>query len=127
MTLLGTCSEPMRALSDSYSLVRQNSDAQIDRTVLAKGHQYLNVSSRRRSALLVLGNVEQNAAGPVEVWYSGAGEVLRIQNGRLIGVTELATEWLNVRLSASPDWLSINAPTSGEFNRSLQHLEIWRC
>jgi hypothetical protein len=105
MTLLGACSEPMRALSDSYSLVRQNNDAQIDRTVLAKEHQYLKVSSRGRSALLVLGNVEQNAAGPVEVWYSGAGEVLRIQNGRLIGATGLATEWMNVRLS-------ITAPTS---------------
>jgi len=112
MTLLGACSDPMRALSDSYSFVRQNSDAQIDRTVLSKEHQYLKVSSRGRSALLVLGNVEQNAAGPVEVWYSGAGEVLRIQNGRLIGATGMATEWLNVRLSAPPDWLSISAPTS---------------
>jgi hypothetical protein len=112
MTLLGACSDPMRALSDSYSFVRQNSDSQIEHTVLAKGNQYLKVSVRGRAALLVLGNVEQNASGNIEVWYSGAGEVLRIQNGRLIGATGLATEWLNVRLSAPPDWLSIQAPTS---------------
>ncbi|WP_235442954.1 YjbF family lipoprotein [Caballeronia mineralivorans] len=112
MTLLGACSEPMRALSNGYSFLRQNSDSQIERTVPAKGHQYLKVSLLGRSALLVLGNVEQNAAGPVEVWYSGAGEVLRIQGGRLIGATGLSTEWLNVRLSAPPDWLSIEEPMS---------------
>ncbi|AFT90116.1 YjbF family lipoprotein [Paraburkholderia phenoliruptrix] len=109
----------MRAISDSYAFLRQTSEAQVERTVLAKGHQYLKVSSQGRAALLVLGNVERDPQGDIEVWYSGAREVLRIQNGRLLGATGLSTEWMNVRLASPPDWLSVAGPTSYARRRDM--------
>ncbi|AMV44759.1 YjbF family lipoprotein [Paraburkholderia caribensis] len=110
--LLCACTQPMRAISDSYAFLRQTSEAQIERTVLAKDQRYLKVSSRGRTALLVLGYIERDPQGDVEVWYSGAREVLRIQNGRLVGATGLSTEWANVRLASPPDWLAVAGVTS---------------
>ncbi|RYF38836.1 MAG: hypothetical protein EOO25_16315, partial [Comamonadaceae bacterium] len=60
--------------------------------------------SNGRILLLALGYVDADRLGPIEVWYSGSGEVLRLQNGHVVGVVGSTDEWRHVRLSAMPAW-----------------------
>jgi hypothetical protein len=65
----------------------------------------------REPALLALGFVDADAQGrPVDVWYSADREVLRLQDGRLVGVTGTTVEWPRVVLPAPlPAWDSAAA------------------
>jgi Group 4 capsule polysaccharide lipoprotein gfcB, YjbF len=69
--------------------------------------RYLRVTIDRRVALLALGYVDRDARGPIEVWYSAQNEVLRLQNGRLVGLSGLAIEWRNVALPDLPLWSTL--------------------
>jgi len=71
----------------------------------------LRVSVDGRTALLVLGYLEPHAQGPIEVWYSARREVIKLQNGRLVGALGLTTEWRRVALPALPDWAALLAAT----------------
>ena len=73
-------------------------DTSADRARLNPDFRYLRVTIGRHVALLALGNVDSDPRGPVEVWYSAEREVLRFQNGRLVGSVGLTTEWRNVSL-----------------------------
>ncbi len=66
-------------------------------------YRYLHVSlSGAKPALLVLGYVDAHPQGDIEVWYSAQGEVLRLQNGRLVGAAGLPVEWRRVTYSPTP-------------------------
>jgi group 4 capsule polysaccharide lipoprotein GfcB/YjbF len=69
--------------------------------------RYLRVTTDSRVALLALGYVERDPRGPVEVWYSARREVLRLQNGRLVGAVGLPTEWRGVSLPQLPAWSAV--------------------
>jgi len=66
--------------------------------------RYLRVTVDGRVAYLALGNVVPGPQGPVEVWYSARREVLRFQNGRLVGAVGLLTEWREVAVPELPSW-----------------------
>jgi hypothetical protein len=66
--------------------------------------RYLRATLGGNVAFLALGYEEPDVRGPVEVWYSGTGEVVKLQNGRLDGASGLFTEWRNVDLSRAPTW-----------------------
>ena len=76
----------------------------VDNARLNPNFRYLRLTTRGHVALLALGYIDSDPQGPIEVWYSAEREVLRLQNGRLVGATGLTTEWRNVRLSALPSW-----------------------
>lgn len=78
---------------------------------LNPSYQYLHVTlGNSKPALLVLGYVDAHPQGNIEVWYSGLGEVLRLQNGRLVGASGLPVEWRRVTYSETPpDWNSVSA------------------
>ena len=61
--------------------------------------QYLRISRGRQVGWMWLGSQEVGPHGPVEVFYSSGGEVLRLDNGRIVGASGLLTEWRNVSLS----------------------------
>lgn len=82
-------------------------DPQSNTSRLNPDYRYLRVTLEGRVAFLALGNVDRNAAGPIEVWYSAEKEVLRLQNGRLVGATGLPTEWREVVLPSLPSWSEI--------------------
>lgn len=82
-------------------------DATVDGAKLNPDFRYLRVTIDGRVALLVLGYVDDDPGGPVQVWYSAEREVLRIQNGRIAGATGLTTEWRNVSLRDAPQWLQL--------------------
>ena len=69
--------------------------------------RYLRVTTSGRTALLVLGYVENRPQSPVEVWYSAEREVLRLQNGRVAGTVGLTTEWRRVVFPALPTWTAL--------------------
>jgi hypothetical protein len=60
--------------------------------------RYLRVTVDGRVAFVARGGVEQHPQGPIESYFSAAREVLRFQNGRLVGAVGLATEWRGVSL-----------------------------
>jgi hypothetical protein len=50
-------------------------------------------------AFLVLGYIESDPHGGIEVWYSATGEVIKIQNGRIVATAGLAVDWRRVQIS----------------------------
>ena len=76
----------------------------VDNARLNPNFRYLRVTVGGRVALLALGYVDSDPRGPVEVWYSAEHEVLRLQNGRLVGAVGLTTEWRNVSVPELPSW-----------------------
>lgn len=84
----------------------------VEATRLNPAYRYLHVTANGKVALLVLGEIERDAAGrPVEVWLSASKEVLRLQEGRLVGMTGLPVEWRAVKLPTDlPGWHQLNAP-----------------
>lgn len=69
--------------------------------------RYLRVTIDGRVGYFVLGTEDAHPQGRVEVWFSGLKEVVRLQNGRVVGVAGLTTEWRNVVLPALPSWSAI--------------------
>ena len=65
---------------------------------------YLRVTMGKKIAFLALGYVEPDSRGPIEVWYSAEREVIRLQNGRLVGAAGTLTEWREVRMPDLPSW-----------------------
>jgi hypothetical protein len=76
----------------------------VDSARLNPNFRYLRVTVGGRVVLLALGNVDSHPQGPIEVWYSAEREVLRLQNGRLVGAVGLTTEWRDVSLPELPSW-----------------------
>jgi hypothetical protein len=74
---------------------------------------FLRTTMGRRTGFAWLGNTERDALGPIEVFYSGAGEVVRLQNGRITSAIGFPTEWRKVRWPELPAWAAI-AQKSGE-------------
>jgi len=53
-------------------------------------------------SLLVLGYVDSDTNGPIEVWYSASQEVLKLQNGRIIATGGLPVDWSNTHFDPAP-------------------------
>jgi len=104
--LLSGCTQWQAAAGDTVrSFIKQSHPA--DELRLRSDLQYLRVTTNGVPALLVLGDVDPSAtpSRPVQVWYSAEGEVLRLQDGRLAGLTGTPVEWRNVALQApAPAW-----------------------
>lgn len=104
--VLGGCSSGTNALIDTARNVI-GSGVDVSNVRLAPNIRYLRVTVSGRVALLALGYIESHPNGPVEVWYSAEREVLRFQNGRLIGAVGLTTEWRNVSIPQLPRWADL--------------------
>ena len=79
----------------------------VDNARLNPNFSYLRLTVNGHVALLALGYVDSDPQGPIDVWYSAEREVLRLQNGRLVGAVGLTTEWRNVRLPILPSWSAV--------------------
>ncbi len=69
--------------------------------------RYLRIAVGGRVALLVLGSEDSHPQGPIQVWFSAQREVLRFQNGRMVGAVGLTTEWRAVSLPELQSWSAI--------------------
>lgn len=79
----------------------------IEEAKLNPDFRYLRVTIGRRVVLLALGYLDKHPQGTIEVWYSADREVVRLQNGRLVGAAGLTTEWRNVVLPDFPAWSAL--------------------
>ena len=98
----------------------------VDDTPLNPNLRYLRVTTRGRTALMVLGYVEPSAAGNVEVWYSSEAEVLRLQNGRIVGTGGLETDWRAVRHFSLPAWKDLSGRATVIYRRERDEMPGYR-
>lgn len=82
-------------------------DAPASSTALNPAFRYLRATINGREVLLVLGYVEGGPHQPVEVWYSAEREVLRLRNGRVVGLVGTTAEWRQVVLPELPSWSAL--------------------
>lgn len=69
---------------------------------------YLRVTEGKNVAFLAQGYVEPHPGGPIEIWYSATHQVLRLQQGRVVGLTGAYAEWQRVQLPADlASWASL--------------------
>lgn len=80
--------------------------------------RYLLVDANGIRGLLVLGNVDPDPAGPVEVWYSADQAVLRLQGGRLVGIRGVGNDWVDVVLSGAPALSALAGTTTYQRTRT---------
>lgn len=100
---LSGCASNMNTAYETLKFV-VSKDTTVSAVRLDPRFRYLRISIDGRSALFTLGYLDPHPQGTIEVWYSALREVLRMQNGRIVGATGAATEWRNVALPKLPSW-----------------------
>ncbi len=93
---------------------------------LNPAYRYLRVSVGDRDALLVLGYSDPNPVGPIETWYSNAGEVLTLQNGRILSTVGLRIDWRTVTYAELPSWSGVLNSSSAQFMRKRDEMPGYR-
>ncbi|MDP9902198.1 YjbF family lipoprotein [Variovorax ginsengisoli] len=76
-------------------------------------YSYLRTVINGSVNYLVLGYVDPAPEGAVEVWYSSAGEVVKLRDGHLAGTAGLPANWLAVR-HAQPMPPATTLPTANQ-------------
>ena len=111
------CTPGMGAAVDSVlHIARRGSPT--DDIRLDPAFPYLRTTMGGSVGFAWLGNTEQNEHGPVEAFYSRSGEMIRLQNGRILTALGFTTEWRKVDWPQFPGWSAIaNAPAPTPFVR----------
>lgn len=105
---LAACAEGAVSFTETWKLaLNRDPAAAIDAAPLNPKYRYLRVTYDEGAALLVLNFLDKHPNGPVEVWYGGAGEVFRFQNGRWGGHAGVEPEWRLVALPPFPAWADL--------------------
>jgi len=104
--LLAGCADSTNAFLQTFQQAWGGAPS-ADDVALDPRYRYLRVTLEGRAVVLALGFVDAHPRGPVEVWYSVEREVLRLQNGRLAGISGVPTEWREVQLPDLPLWSSL--------------------
>ncbi len=100
---LGGCSSESRGMGET---LRALNPLASDPTLapLKPGFRYLRVTVNGEPSIWVLGYVEPDAKGPIEVWYSTRREVLRLQDGRITETAGLPVNWVRTSHQGAPGW-----------------------
>lgn len=107
---LAGCATEGRALIQAFGAARESAK-RVDQQPLNPAFAYLRATGGGLTVLMALGAVDPGPTGPVEVWYTGGLEVVRLERGRLVGATGLPVEWSGVVLPPLPEWRDILART----------------
>lgn len=87
MGFLAGCTSGLQAIGESLRYAA-TPDQRVTRASLDPKFEYLRVRVNGRLALLVLGAVDEHETDmPVQVFYSGEGETLKLQGGRISAFT----------------------------------------
>ncbi|MDR2196321.1 MAG: YjbF family lipoprotein [Gallionellaceae bacterium] len=76
----------------------------VDSVPLNPRYSYLRVIFDGQPVILALGYTDPTPDGVIQVWYGADRQVLRLQNGRLLGLVGLPLEWRSVSLPTFPAW-----------------------
>lgn len=113
--LVGCASGNTSALADMLSALVSKGFGSGSQTTLPaqpnSAYRYLRVEVEGHPpALLVLGYVDAHPQGEIEVWYSSQREVIKTQNGRIVGTAGLETDWRTMQFpSTAPLWTEMPA------------------
>ena len=119
LAALAGCASKGSAVVDSIQVVFATGGTGVSKTAIAERpdprFRYLRVEVEGfASGLMVLGYVDAHPQGPIEVWYSGTRETLRLQNGRVLGATGSLHDWKAVTWApAPPAWGHVTEQGSG--------------
>ena len=95
----------------------------IDAIKLNPKLRYLRVTvGTERVALMVLGYLEPTPEGPIETWYSSEGEVLKLQNGRVLSTAGMAIDWRAAQYKGLLPWPEMVRRMSSEFARQTDQM-----
>ena len=119
--LTGCTADPAsQALEDAFHQIRAERSSSHTTSELNPNFRYLRVQIGNREVFMALGYVDKDSDGPIEVWYSGTGEVLRLRDGRLIGATmSIGTDWLSVSFTHLPRWDKVGSQATFERSRDI--------
>lgn len=78
-------------------------NAPVQASALDSRSKYLYLDTGAARAFMMLGDTRSDALGPIEYWYGSGGEILALQNGRIVGASGLGVDWKGVRMDLSPD------------------------
>ncbi len=99
----------------------------IDKITLNPNLSYLRVTvGGDRAVLMVLGYLETSPNGTIETWYSSEGEVLKLQNGRVVATKGLAVDWVATKYSSLHAWPDMVRRMSAEFGRQTDQMPGYR-
>lgn len=103
---LAACSSGMNAvvktLQEAVLGDRSVTDAHLN-----PAFRYIRITVDGRVSFFALGSEDKHPQGPIEVWFSAQREVLRLQNGRVVGASGVTTEWRAVTLPEMPPWSAL--------------------
>ncbi len=95
----------------------------VDSIKLNPNLSYLRVTvGTDRVVLMVLGYLEPTLQGPIETWYSSEGEVLKLQNGRVLSTAGMAVDWRASKYSGLMPWPDMVQRVSSEFVRQTDQM-----
>jgi hypothetical protein len=118
VALASACSQDGSATFDSArylaNALAPRPATELSKSPLDPRFRYLRVQVVHGTpALLVLGYVDPHPMGPIEVWYSASGEVLKLQNGRVVATQGLTLDWPRTRFESTPiPWQDIDGSGS---------------
>ncbi len=118
---LAACGTGGGATFESARYVVERASGRIDerQPVFNPAFRYLRATRGDSVAYLVLGYVDPTPEGPVEVWYTGEREVIRLRDGRLVGTSGLTVDWRTTRLADAPSWQRLLSGQGGtSFDRA---------
>jgi hypothetical protein len=75
---------------------------------------------------MVLGYVDADPAGEIETWYSANREVIKTQNGRIVGTAGLETDWVAVRFPVQPQGWETVPQGGAAFQRERDQMPGYR-
>lgn len=95
----------------------------VDSIKLNPNLRYLRVTvGTDRVVLMVLGYLEPTEQGPIETWYSSEGEVLKLQNGRVLSTAGMAVDWRATQYTGLLLWPDMVQRMSSEFVRQTDQM-----
>jgi hypothetical protein len=97
-------SPTLQSLKDLGKYFSPGSSTATAAPALNPAYRYLRIQTGKQVAYFARGYVDPLPEGKVEVWYSGGKEVLKLLDGRVVGMVGTATEWLSVKLISPPTW-----------------------
>ncbi len=104
--ITGCSSDSDAAYKAFLSTIKDDSKV-IANAPLSKDLSYLRVNIAGLEALMVKGYIDQDKLGPIDIWYSSDGSVLRMQKGRYLGSLGFDKNWQNVQLQDAPELSNI--------------------
>lgn len=122
VNLVGCASSNTSALADALSALASDRFGSGNQSTLPAqpnpAYRYLRVEvAGHPPALLVLGYIDAHPLGEIEVWYSAQREVIKTQNGRIVGTGGLETDWRTVQFPSPPPPLTEVAAQGATYQR----------